>query len=138
MCSFVVSNHNSFLVIYVQCSLYAMVFTGNTAPYHITQPSTDNYVQIVSPNVTMATLTCSLNVTIPSDAVIAWVHNGSVVAIITPDGSTTRLTIENPQSSDAGDYECILNDAAGSGWVLSRNIILLITGMLVYGPYSNN
>ena len=118
-----------------------MVFTGNTAPYHITQPSTDNYVQIVSPTATMATLTCSLNVTVPSRMIITWNHNGSVVVTITPDatsGNTTTLTIKNPQSSDAGVYECVFNDVVNSGWVLRRNIILLITGMLVYGPYSNN
>ena len=118
-----------------------MVFTGNAAPYHITQPSTDNDVQIVSPTATMATLTCSLNVTIPSSMIITWSHNGSVVATITPDETTdgtTTLTIENPQSSDDGIYQCVFNDVAGSGWALRRNIILLITGMLVYGPYSNN
>ena len=117
-----------------------MVFTGNTAPYHITQPSTDNDVQIVSPTATMATLTCSLNVTIPSSVVITWTHNNTIIPVnqTSTAGSTTTLTIENPQSSDDGVYQCVFNDVAGSGWVLARNIILLITGMLVYGPYSNN
>ena len=40
------------------------MFTGNTAPYHITQPSTDNDVQIVSPTATLTSITCSLNVTL--------------------------------------------------------------------------
>ena len=112
-----------------------MVFTGNAAPYHITQPSTDNYVQIPSSTATMATLTCSLNVTIPTDMIITWSHNGSVVTTITPDETTdgtTTLTIENPQLSDDGVYLCTFNDVASSGWVLERNIILLITGMLIY------
>ena len=55
-----------------------MVFTGNTAPFHITQPSTDNDIQIVSPTATMATLTCSLNITIPFGMFIIWDHNGRV------------------------------------------------------------
>ena len=118
-----------------------MVFTGNTAPYNITQPSTDNYVLMVSPTVTMATLTCSLNVTIPFDAAVTWTHNNVInvpLSQVSTTGNTTTLTIENPQSSDDGVYQCVFNDAAGSGWVLARNIILLITGMLVYGPCTNN
>ena len=46
-------------------------------------------------------------------------------------GSTTTLTIENLQSSDAGVYQCVFSDAIGSGWVLRRNIMLLITGSYV-------
>ena len=108
------------------------MFTGSTAPFHITQPPTDNDVQIVSPNATMATLTCSLNVTIPSDALVTWTYNNTFtvpLSQVSTTGSTTTLTIENPQSSDAGDYECEFNDNLGSGWTLRRNIILLITGM---------
>ena len=81
----------------------------------------------------MATLTCALNVTIPSIAVVFWRHNSSSTTV--PDnqtstaGSTTTLTIENLQSSDAGVYECVFNDALGSGWILRRNIMLLITGI---------
>ena len=41
-CSFVVSCHNDCICV----TLFIVVFTGNTAPYHITQPSTDNDVQI--------------------------------------------------------------------------------------------
>ena len=118
-----------------------MVSTGNAAPYHITQPSTDNDVQIVPLNATMATLTCSLNVTIPSDAAVTWRHNNTInilLSQVSTTGSTTTLTIENPQSSDDGVYQCVFYDIAGSGWVLRRKIILLSTGMLVCGPYSNN
>ena len=110
-----------------------MQFTGNTAPYHITQPSTDNDVQIVSPTATMATLTCSLNVTIPSSAIVTWTHNNTCfIPFDQPStaGSTTTLTIENLLSSDAGVYQCTFNDAVGSGWILRRNIRLLITSKL--------
>ena len=114
-----------------------MVFTGNTAPFHITQPSTDNDVQIVSPTATMATLTCSLNVTIPSTVIVTWSNNTNLIidlSQITQTGSTTTLLIENLQSSDAGDYQCVFNDAIGSGWTLRRNIRLFITGLYVYRP----
>ena len=82
----------------------------------------------------MATLTCSLNITIPSGARVFWIHN---ITITLSDnqtsiaGSTTTLTIENLQSSDAGVYQCSFNDVFASGWILRRNIMLLITGMLV-------
>ena len=112
-----------------------MVFTGNTAPYHITQPLTDNDVQIVFPTATMATLTCSLNITIPSTVVVAWSHNVNLItdlSEITTADNTTTLLIQNLQPSDAGDYECIFNDAIGSGWSLRRNIRLFITGSYVY------
>ena len=107
------------------------MFTGNIAPYHITQPSTDNDVQIVSPTATMATLTCSLNITIPSTVIVAWTHNNINFidsSQITQTGSTTTLQIQNLQPSDAGVYQCVFNDAVGSGWVLRRNIRLFITG----------
>ena len=113
-----------------------MVFTGNTAPYHITQPSTDNDVQIVSPTATMATLTCSLNITIPFGIFIIWGHNSTVAtgasnrnAMETSHGTT--LQIQNPQSSDAGIYQCVFNDALNDGWVLRRNIRLFITSMFM-------
>ena len=112
----------------------ACIFTGNTPPFHITQPSTDNDVQIVSPAATMATLTCSLNVTIPSGAVVTWTRNNTInvpLNQVSTTGSTTTVTIENPESSDDGVYQCVFNDVAGSEWVLRRNIILLITGSYV-------
>ena len=110
-----------------------MVFTGNTAPYHITQPSTDNDVEVVSPTATMATLTCSLNITIPSDMIIFWEYNTNLITDLsqmTTAGNTTTLLIQNLQPSDAGDYECIFNDAVGSGFTVRRNIRLVIAGML--------
>ena len=111
-----------------------MVSTGNTAPYHITQPSTDNDVQIVSPTATMATLTCSLNITIPSTVIVTWSHNNTNFidrSQISQTDNTTTVLIQNPQPSDAGDYQCGFNDALGSGWSLRRNIRLIITGIAI-------
>ena len=109
-----------------------MVSTGNTAPYYITQPLADNDVQIISPTATMATLTCSLNITIPFGMFITWDHNGNIATIASNKNTiqtshSTTLLIENPQSSDAGLYRCTFNNAVNDGWVLRRHIRLLIT-----------
>ena len=118
--------------------LFIMVSTGTRAPYHITQPSTDNDVQIVSSTATMTSLTCSLNTTIPSNIFVSWDHNDKLAiaasnknAIQTSHSST--LQIENPQSSDAGIYQCaFINTAIDRRWSLRRNIRLLITSMFLY------
>jgi len=83
----------------------------------------------------MANVSCSLNVTIPSSVSILWRHNGSLVKT-TPDnamqtGNTTTLLIGNLQPSDAGVYQCIINNF-DIGWALRRNIRLFITGMFVH------
>ena len=104
-----------------------MVFTGNTAPYNVTQPLIDNDVQIVSPTAAMASLTCSLNVTIPSTVTVSLIHNNTIS--LSPNGNITTLLIENIQPSDTGVYQCVFNDSIGSGWVLRRNIRLIIIGM---------
>ena len=115
-----------------------MVFIGNTAPYHITQPSSDYDVQIVSSTATMVNLICSLNVTIPGSMIIIWTHNSIPIssneATQSTAGNTATLLIENLQPSDAGVYQCVFDDDAvgGSGWILKRNIRLLITGMYIH------
>ena len=111
-----------------------MLFTGNTAPYHITQPSTDNDVQIVSPTATMTSITCSLNITIPLRTVVIWSHNGGIATHASNKNATktshgTTLFIENPRSSDAGVYQCVFNGVANDGWILRRNVRLFITSM---------
>ena len=113
-----------------------MISTGNAAPFHITQPSGDNDVQIVSPTATMATLTCSLNITIPFGMFITWDHNGTISTTASNKNAvqtshSTTLLIENPQSSDAGLYRCTFNNAVNDRWVLRRHIILLITSMFL-------
>ena len=110
-------------------------FTGNTAPYHITQPSTDNDVQIVSPTATMATLMCSLNITIPSNVTIVWFHNNTILPSnqVSTTSDTTSLQIGDLQPSDAGVYQCLFIDT--SGWRLRRNIRLelFLTSTFVHG-----
>ena len=77
----------------------------------------------------MATLMCSLNVTIPSTVTVTWLHNGSVVMTASSNGNTTTLQIRDLQPSDAGVYQCVFNDTAG--YVLRRSTNLLIVGMLM-------
>ena len=116
---------------------YCLDCVGNTAPYHITQPSTDNDVQIVSPTATMASVTCSLNITIPSTVIVTWLHNNTNViddSQVTQTGNTTTLLIGNPQPSDAGDYQCVFNDT--TGYVSRKSTTLLIVGKLTHKPCS--
>ena len=111
--------------------MFIVVSTGNTAPFHITQPAVDHYVQIVPPTAKVANLTCSLNITIPSSVLISWVRNNVNLPYHsgTKTGKITTLTIRN-LSSNADVYQCWFNDAFGSGWTLHRNIKLIITSML--------
>ena len=123
---------------YVYCvMLFIMVSTGTRAPYHITEPSNDNDVQIVSPTATMASLICSLNITIPSNIFVSWDHNGNVATVASNRNAiqtshSTTLLIENPQSSDAGVYQCVFINLNDGGWSLRRNIRLLITSMFLH------
>ena len=104
-----------------------MISTGYAAPFYITQPSTDNHVQIISPTAAMATLTCSLNFTIPYLMFITWDHNGNIATLASNKNAiqtshSKTLLIKNPQSSDSGLYRCTFNNAVNDGWVLRRNI----------------
>ena len=113
--------------------LFILATIGNTAPYHFTQPSTDNDVQIVSPTTTMTSITCSLNITIPLSTIIIWSYNRDIATTASNKNAirsshSTTLLIENPRSSDAGVYWCVFNGVANDGWILRRNIRLLITG----------
>ena len=114
---------------------------GNAAPYNITHPLTNNDEQIVLPDDTMAVLTCSLNITIPSSVTVSWIHNSTIIIssesnTVTQDDNTTTLQIESPQSSDAGVYQCVFNDTAG--YVLRRNTILLILSKFLSCLYTGH
>ena len=104
--------------------------TGNTAPFHITQPSFDDFVQVVSTNTTVSVM-CLLNITIPITMTIEWAHNDTIITGDAHTGNTTTLLIQSFQPSNVGDYQCIFNDVLGSGWTIRRNIILNINGMFM-------
>ena len=102
-----------------------MTFTGSTAPYHITQPSTDDYEQRISPSATTTTITCALSIAIPNTVIVIWTHNDSLVipdSIVITDNAVTLL-IRDLQPSDLGDYECVFIDA-NNAWRLKRTITL--------------
>ena len=104
--------------------------TGNTASFYITQPSINDYIQIVSTTMTTASVTCSLNITIPLTMIVLWTHNNTNVGDgVSQTGKNTTLLISNFQPS--GDYQCVFIDG---GWTIRRNIRLFINGMFIsYG-----
>ena len=110
------------------------MYVGNAAPYQITQPSTDNVVQIVPADAKVASVTCSLNITIPSTVIVTWSHNNTNItdaSQVTQTDNATRLVIpRNPQPSDAGVYQCMFNDTAG--YVLGRSITLIVGKLFIY------
>ena len=110
-----------------------MMLTGNTPPFHITQPSTDNYIQIISPTATMATLTCSLNVTILTNMAVQWTRVRGKKLLNSGDrpDNTTTTTIVIHQPLDADVYQCLFSDTGGSNWAAARHIKLHIPSMFV-------
>ena len=82
----------------------------------------------------MATLTCSLNITIPITGTNTWSHNNTDIPLsqTRQTGNTFILLLQNLQPSDAGVYRCKFNDFANSGWKLERSIRLFITGIAIY------
>ena len=106
-----------------------MCIIGNTGPYHITQPPTNDLVQIASPDAAMVMLMCSLNISIPAGMTITWLHNDTVILTNTnkDDQSTNTawLIRGGPiPPSYTGHYQCMFNDNIGH--ILTRNITLLI------------
>ena len=99
----------------------------------IIQPSVDNSRVIVDVSANPVQLMCSLNIDIPSNVLVKWLHNSNTAMTTPPNeltqtGSTTALLIGDLQLPDAGVYQCVFNDIVNN-WTLTRNISLLITGM---------
>ena len=100
----------------------------------ITQPPNNFHVLTFNSSLSFVQLICTLSVTITSNMTVTWLHNGNIVSTTPPNevtqiGNTTTLLIENPQSSDAGDYQCIFKPT--NGWVLRSKIRLLSTGSYI-------
>ena len=102
-----------------------IMLSGNIPRYYITQPTSDEYVQVVSSNMTTVTLSCSLNVVIPIGMVITWRHDGDVINKTTVDQNTTNAT--QIRTDQPGVYQCMFNDTAG--YILKRNITVTLLGM---------
>ena len=110
-----------------------LLFIGIPAPYHLTHPPKDGYLQVVPTTTSMTTITCSLNDTIPASVGVTWFYNNSIIAtpgIVTLTGNTTVLLLQNLRSSNlVGTYQCVFNDSM-NGWTLKRSTVLVITGEL--------
>jgi len=77
----------------------------------IIQPSDNSQTVTFDESSSFVQLMCSLNIIIPSSVTVLWTHNGNLPppnSSVTQTGNTTTLLIENPQSSDAGQYSCII------------------------------
>ena len=106
-----------------------MVSTGNAVPYYIIQPSTDDYIQIVYPdanNRAIVTLSCSLNITIPTGMTVTWLRNDKIHLTQTQfnrptDTAMLLVLIRANYGSDV--YQCVFNNTAGC--TVRRNITLL-------------
>ena len=109
--------------------VYCGVHTGNAAPYHIIQPPTDDYIQIVYPNaddITVATLSCSLNITIPDGMTVTWLRNDKVRLTQTqfyPSTNTATSLVGTTSDYGSDDYQCVFNNTAGC--TVRRSITLL-------------
>ena len=112
------------VTIAIYYSIHGSVFV---APYHITEPSTDNDVQIVSPIATSLDLRCSLNVTIPVGIMITWSRNGHDViptrTTTEADTATNTVRLLRGGTPQDGVYQCMFNDPAG--YILRRSITLI-------------
>ena len=66
--------------------------------------------------------------------IVTWSHNSSVIMTSSNElmqtGNTVTLLIGNFQPPNVGIYQCVFNDTSGSGWILRRNIRLIIQGMV--------
>ena len=97
------------------------------------EPSVDKSMVTVAVSASSVQLMCSLNIDIPSNIKVTWLHNGCITMTTPPNeliqtGSTTTLVIRDLQLSDGGIYQCVFNDTV-SNWAFTRSISLVITGM---------
>jgi len=75
----------------------------------IIQPPDNSHTLTFDESSSSVQLMCSLNVIISSNVTVFWTYNGNLPppnSRVTQTGNTTTLLIENPQSSDAGQYCC--------------------------------
>ena len=73
-------------------------------------------------------LMCSLNINIPFNVTVTWLHDQMVVMRTKYDENsntttTTTLVIRNLQSLTDYDYMCVFTDIV-NGWTLNRNVVL--------------
>ena len=99
--------------------LYIVVSTENEAPYHIIQPPTDDHMQIFSSDAndrTVVTLSCSLNITIPTGMTVKWLLNGNHFITQTQFNRPTNiamLAVLTRSNYDSVVFQCVFNNTAG-------------------------
>ena len=92
----------------------------------IIQPPVNYHTVTFDESTNSVQLMCSLNIDIPSSVTVTWLLSNNHAMTTPPNGvitagNTTTLTIENPQPSAAGDYQCVFNDTVGM-WILKRTL----------------
>ena len=99
--------------------LYIVVSTENAAPYHIIQPSSNDYIQIVYPDAdakTHVTLSCSLNVSIPVNMTVIWLRDDNHFITQTRFNrptNTAMLSMLTKSRYDLDVFQCVFNNTAG-------------------------
>ena len=71
----------------------------------------------------MLKLRCSLNVSIPADTMVTWLHSGNVLLTYTITAVTNTAQLSITGTPQPGIYQCVFNDPAG--YILRRNITVL-------------
>ena len=93
--------------------------TENEAPYHIIQPPADDYIQIFSPdanNRTLVTLSCSLNISIPTGMTVTWLRDGKNLITQTQFNrptNTATLSVLTRSNYDSDVFQCVFTNTAG-------------------------
>ena len=107
-----------------------MVTTGDAVPYHIIQPSTDDYIQIFFPDVNyriIVALSCSLNVSIPANMTVTWLRNDRVLLTQTQfyasANTSTLFVYKSYNQFNVLEFECVFNNTAG--YTVRRSITVL-------------
>ena len=100
----------------VRDAVYCGVYTENEAPYHIIQPPTDDYIQIFSPGVNgrlSVTLSCSLNISIPTGMTVTWLRNDNKIFMQTQSTNTAMLSVLTKSNYGSDVFQCVFNNTAG-------------------------
>ena len=102
--------------------------TENAAPYHIIRPSTDDYMQIFSSDAdtTIVTLSCSLNITIPTGVTVTWLRDGDHFITqkqYAPPTNTATMLLGTRYNYRSDVFQCVFNNTAGC--IVRRSITVL-------------
>ena len=101
----------------------------NEVPYHIIQPPADDYIQIFSPDAndrTIVTLSCSLNITIPTGMTVTWLRGGNhffTQAQFNQPTNTAMLSVLTRSNYDLEVFQCVFNNTAGCTVMRSITVI---------------